>query len=259
MAPAAAGLAGVRREGAQAAPAWNGGASNTPVPQAETPRRGRDSGNPGGWSGSGNNGSNPGGWSGSGTGSSNPGGWSSRRTGRADSSGWSGRNRTYSDPNRNGSYRSNQRGRNDRSLNNGNRWSGNDSWRGNRRNSNDRGWNNNRRGNSSWGYNNSHGNWNRDWRRDNRYNWHGYRSSHPDRYRWGRYNAPYRNHYYSRVGIGFYLDSMFYGNNYWIDDPWSYRLPEVHGPYRWIRYYDDALLVDIYSGEVVDVIENFFW
>ena len=31
------------------------------------------------------------------------------------------------------------------------------------------------------------------------------------------------------------------------------------GPYRWIRYYDDALLVDTYSGEVVDVIHRFFW
>ena len=32
-----------------------------------------------------------------------------------------------------------------------------------------------------------------------------------------------------------------------------------HGPYRWVRYYDDVLLVDIYSGEVVDVIYDFFW
>jgi len=28
---------------------------------------------------------------------------------------------------------------------------------------------------------------------------------------------------------------------------------------RWIRYYDDALLVDTWNGEVVDVIYNFFW
>ena len=34
---------------------------------------------------------------------------------------------------------------------------------------------------------------------------------------------------------------------------------EFYGPYRWVRYYDDAVLVDIYSGEVVDVINNFFW
>ena len=63
----------------------------------------------------------------------------------------------------------------------------------------------------------------------------------------------------AKLGIGFYLDTLFYSSRYWIDDPWTYRLPEVYGPYRWIRYYDDALLVDIYTGEVVDVIPNFFW
>jgi hypothetical protein len=52
---------------------------------------------------------------------------------------------------------------------------------------------------------------------------------------------------------------MFYGSNYWINDPWQYRLPPVYGPYRWVRYYDDVLLVDVYSGEVVDVIYDFFW
>lgn len=52
---------------------------------------------------------------------------------------------------------------------------------------------------------------------------------------------------------------MFYSSRYWIDDPWQYRLPDVYGPYRWVRYYDDALLVDVYSGEVVDVIHDFFW
>ena len=52
---------------------------------------------------------------------------------------------------------------------------------------------------------------------------------------------------------------MFFGSRYQINDPWRYRLPAVYGPYRWVRYYDDVLLVDIYSGEVVDVIYDFFW
>ena len=59
--------------------------------------------------------------------------------------------------------------------------------------------------------------------------------------------------------IGFALDSLFYSSRYWIDDPWQYRLPDAYGPYRWVRYYDDALLVDIYSGEVVDGMYDFFW
>lgn len=101
--------------------------------------------------------------------------------------------------------------------------------------------------------------WNRDWRRDNRYDWSSYRRHNRDVYRLGRYYAPYRNYSYRRLSIGFYLDNMFFSNRYWIEDPWMYRLPQAYGPYRWIRYYDDALLVNIYDGEVVDVIHDFFW
>ena len=72
-------------------------------------------------------------------------------------------------------------------------------------------------------------------------------------------SAPYRDYRYRRLSIGFYLDSVFFGSRYWINDPWTYRLPAVYGPYRWVRYYDDVLLVNTYSGEVVDVIHDFFW
>ena len=75
----------------------------------------------------------------------------------------------------------------------------------------------------------------------------------------GRYYSPYNNWSYRRLSSGFFLDSLFFSNRYWINDPWQYRLPAADGPYRWVRYYDDVLLVDIYSGEVVDVIYDFFW
>ena len=101
--------------------------------------------------------------------------------------------------------------------------------------------------------------WNRKWRDNRRYNWRGYRNSYRNHYRLGRYYAPYRYHRYSRLNIGFFLDNVFFGSRYWINDPWSYRLPEVYGPYRWVRYYDDVLLVNIYTGQVVDVIYDFFW
>jgi Ni/Co efflux regulator RcnB len=38
-----------------------------------------------------------------------------------------------------------------------------------------------------------------------------------------------------------------------------YRLPPAYPGTQWIRYYDDALLVDIWTGEVVDVVYDFFW
>ena len=101
--------------------------------------------------------------------------------------------------------------------------------------------------------------WNRQWRSNTSYNWYSYRSSHPSYYRLGNYYAPYRNYSYRRLSVGFFLEQLFFGQNYQISNPQYYRLPEVYGPYRWVRYYDDAVLVDIYSGEVVDVINNFFW
>ena len=62
-----------------------------------------------------------------------------------------------------------------------------------------------------------------------------------------------------RWSIGSFLYPSYYGSNFWLNDPWQYRLPPAYGPYRWVRYWDDALLVNIYTGEVVDVINNFFW
>ena len=71
--------------------------------------------------------------------------------------------------------------------------------------------------------------------------------------------APFRAHRYSRLNQGFFLDSLFFQPRFFINDPWAYRLPPVYGPYQWVRYYDDVVLVDIYTGEVVDVIHDFFW
>ena len=99
----------------------------------------------------------------------------------------------------------------------------------------------------------------RGWRNNNRYDWQRYRHSNRNVYRLGRYYSPYRDYRYRRLSIGFQLGSLFFGSRYQINDPWRYRLPAVYGPYRWVRYYDDVMLVDIYSGEVVDVIYDFFW
>jgi hypothetical protein len=101
--------------------------------------------------------------------------------------------------------------------------------------------------------------WTNNWRNDSRYDWRGHRERYSSYYRPGRYYSPYRGHNYSRISIGFSLGSGYYGSRYWINDPWQYRLPAAYGPYRWVRYYDDVLLVDLRSGRVVDVIRDFFW
>jgi hypothetical protein len=102
--------------------------------------------------------------------------------------------------------------------------------------------------------------WDNGWRQDRRYDWYSYRSRYGDRYRIGRYYAPRGWDYgYTRFSVGIFLNSLLFANSYWIDDPYSYRLPPAYGTLRWVRYYDDALLVDIRDGYVVDVIHDFFW
>jgi len=119
----------------------------------------------------------------------------------------------------------------------------------------DRGWDNRGRGNN-W----NNGGWNNGWRNDNRYNWQGYRSSNRNLYRMPRYAAP-RGYArgYSRWSAGSRIQPYFYGQNYWINDPYRYRLPPAYGGYRWVRYYDDVALVDIRSGLIADIIYSFFY
>lgn len=131
-------------------------------------------------------------------------------------------------------------------------------WRGDRQN-----W---RRDDWRWGWNGRPGwdrrdfrRWDNRWRYDRRYDWNDFRRGNRFVFRPGPYYAPYRSHRYSRLSIGVYLDSLFFQPRFFITDPWAYRLPPVYGPYQWVRYYDDVLLVDIYTGEVVDVINDFFW
>lgn len=174
------------------------------------------------------------------------------RRGQVEQAMRSERNRSYRDGDRNRSYRDgwrDRRGTDQRRDWRGDRGEyrdGNRDYREGRRDYRDDRWRDHRR-------------WSRDWRRDQRYDWYSYRSQYRDRYRLGRYYAPYRNYRYNRLSIGFFLGNGFYSSRYWINDPWHYRLPPAYGSLRWVRYYDDALLVDIYSGEVVDVIYDFFW
>lgn len=105
---------------------------------------------------------------------------------------------------------------------------------------------------------NRDGSWSNRWRHDNRYDWRRYRDHNRSTFRIGIYYDPY-GYNYRRYNIGWNLWPSYYQSNYWIDDPWMYRLPQVWGPYRWVRYYNDALLVNIYTGQVEDVLYNFFW
>jgi hypothetical protein len=114
----------------------------------------------------------------------------------------------------------------------------------------------NRDGNRYGGANRSR--WDRNWRQDRRYDWYGYRNRYRNEFRVGRYYDPY-GWSYRRFSIGIRIGSSFFGSRYRILDPWQYRLPQPYPGYAWVRYYNDVLLVDTWSGEVVDVIYDFFW
>ena len=102
-------------------------------------------------------------------------------------------------------------------------------------------------------------NWStRHWRNDNRYDWQDHRRRHRSLFHLGFYYDPFGWNY-RPYQVGWRLWPSYYSSNYWLNDPWQYRLPYAPPGMRWIRYYDDAILVDTWNGEVVDVIYNFFW
>lgn len=100
--------------------------------------------------------------------------------------------------------------------------------------------------------------WRGDWRTDRRYDWRSHRRRHRWLFHFGIYHDPF-GWSYRPYSIGWRLWPGYYRRSYWLNDPWSYRLPYAPAGYRWIRYYDDALLVDTWDGRVVDVIHHFFW
>jgi hypothetical protein len=128
-------------------------------------------------------------------------------------------------------------------------WQGSNSqnWQGDRRN-----WQSDSR---RWANTN---NWNRNWRNDRRYDWRDYREHNRSRFHIGVYYDPF-GWGYQPYSIGYRLYPGYFSRSFWINDPWSYRLPYAPPGTQWVRYDNDALLVDVYTGEVVDVIRDFFW
>jgi Ni/Co efflux regulator RcnB len=100
--------------------------------------------------------------------------------------------------------------------------------------------------------------WNTTWHRDTRYDWFGWRARHRELFRLGYYDPPFGGYAYAPLAAGALLAAAFLSEQYWIDDPAAFHLPPVWGPYRWVRYYNDALLVDIDTGEVIESVPGIF-
>lgn len=96
----------------------------------------------------------------------------------------------------------------------------------------------------------------RDARREYRDDWREHRRENRGMYSRGHWRAPFR---YQRFHEGARLRPMYYRERFYISDPGRYRLPAASGPMRWVRHYDDALLVNVRTGRVVRVINGFYW
>ena len=83
------------------------------------------------------------------------------------------------------------------------------------------------------------------------------------------YSAPYRFHggayyrphgwYYHRWNYGEFLPALFFAQSYWLLNYGVYSLPAPPPGCVWVRYGDDALLVDRDTGEIVQVIYGVFY
>lgn len=74
--------------------------------------------------------------------------------------------------------------------------------------------------------------------------------------------SPYRypQGYFARSwGFGDFLPRGWFGPDYLLSDFYAYGLPYPPPGYEWVRVGADALMVDRYTGRVVQVVRYVFW
>lgn len=71
-----------------------------------------------------------------------------------------------------------------------------------------------------------------------------------------RYSAPVR---YTSFRVGVIAPRVIYTPRYYVNDYYRYRLPAPHGWLRYVRHYNDLLLVNVRTGRVVRVYHRFYW
>ena len=70
------------------------------------------------------------------------------------------------------------------------------------------------------------------------------------------WNAPFR---YTAFRPGYRADGGVYAPRFAIGNPRAYGLPMAHGANRWVRHYDDAVLINLRTGMVQRVVRGVFW
>jgi Ni/Co efflux regulator RcnB len=79
-----------------------------------------------------------------------------------------------------------------------------------------------------------------------------------NRFRAGYYRPPYG--YYSRAwGFGDFLPRPWFVHDYWLDNFLDFGLPYPPPGYTWVRVGPDALMIDRFTGRIVQVVRGIFW
>ncbi len=95
-------------------------------------------------------------------------------------------------------------------------------------------------------------------RRELREDWRDYRATHRQVYQRGAYAAP-RGYNYRPVNAGYRFAPAQYNSRYWLNNYSTYRLPNPGYNQRWMRYGNDAVLIDTRRGVALRVISAFFF
>ena len=93
----------------------------------------------------------------------------------------------------------------------------------------------------------------RNWGRND---WRQYRNTNRDIYRGNGWQSNYR---YQQFRPGLRIGTGYYSPRYYVNDYSRYRLPRPGYNQRWVRHYNDVLLIDTRRGIVIDVIRNLYW
>jgi Ni/Co efflux regulator RcnB len=75
-------------------------------------------------------------------------------------------------------------------------------------------------------------------------------------YRGNRFVAPFR---YNRFNTGVRISYGYYQPRYYVNNYSSYRLRAPGYHLRYVRHYNDLLLVNVQSGQIVRVYRSFYY
>jgi Ni/Co efflux regulator RcnB len=78
------------------------------------------------------------------------------------------------------------------------------------------------------------------------------------RFHYGDYRAP-AGYAYRRWNYCEHLPVIYYAQDYWIPNYWNFGLAWAPDGCEWVRFGPDAILVDVDTGEVIQVVYDVFY